>query len=485
MNQSIDDQTNKMIPDKNQNKRLAKMAELWQDIVESVKGSQRNYTEGSIGKAILLLSIPMVLELVMESIFAVADIFFVSKLGSDAVATVGTTESIMTIVYAIGIGLSMSATAIVARRTGEKKPEGAAIAAVQAIWVSILAALPIALLGFFYSKELLSLMGMSDAIIDEGYLYTAIMLSGNVVIMLIFIINAIFRGVGDAAVAMRVLWIANLINLILDPCLIFGWGPFPELGIMGAAVATNIGRGVGVIIQIYYLQRKSGSIQILKKHLKIQWATMKNLIRVSLGGIGQFIIATSSWVVLVRIMNEFGSEAVAGYTIAIRIVIFSILPSWGMSNAAATLVGQNLGAKKPDRAEKSVWYCSFANMIFLAMIAIIFILYSEFLVSLFTQEQNVIAIGAECLRYLSYGYIFYGYGMIMIQAFNGAGDTMTPTIINFFCFWLFEIPFALWASFSLGMDERGVFLSVLLAESLIGVVGIIMFKRGKWKTREV
>ena len=458
---------------------------LWKDIIEAIKGTERDFTEGSMSKAVLLLSIPMVLELVMESIFAVADIFFVSKLGSDAVAIVGTTESMMTIVYAIGIGLSMAVTAIVARRTGEKNPEGASIAAVQAIWVSFMASLPISILGIFYSRELLSLMGMSNEIVSEGYLYPALMLSGNIVIMLIFIINAIFRGVGDAAIAMRVLWIANIINLILDPVLIFGWGPFPELGIMGAAVATNIGRGVGVLIQFYYLLKKSGRITILKRHLKLKLEIMKNLIRLSMGGIGQFIIATSSWIGLVRIMNEFGSEAVAGYTIAIRIVIFSLLPSWGMSNAASTLVGQNLGAGKTDRAEKSVWYCSMVNMFFLLIIAVIFNLYSEFLVKIFTAEKDVIAVGAECLRYLSYGYIFYSYGMIMIQAFNGAGDTITPTIINFFCFWLFEIPLALWLSFGLELDERGVFLAVLLSESLVGIVGIILFKRGKWKLRTV
>lgn len=483
MNQSIDKKTNHNSPQEEKQKN--KLSELWQDIIESVKGTERDYTEGSISKAILLLSIPMVLELVMESVFAVADIFFVSKLGSDAVATVGTTESMLTIVYAIGIGLSLSATAIVARRTGEKDPEGASNAAVQAIWVSVLAALPITMLGIFFSKDLLTLMGMSESIVNDGYMYTAIMLSGNVVIMLIFIINAIFRGVGDAAIAMRVLWIANLINLVLDPCLIFGWGPFPELGIMGAAVATNIGRGVGVLIQLYYLGKKSGRIQILRHHVKIQWDIVKNLIRLSLGGIGQFLIATSSWIVLVRIMNEFGSEAVAGYTIGIRIVIFSILPSWGMSNAAATLVGQNLGAGKPDRAEKSVWYSSFVNMIFLILIGLVFIFYSEFLVGIFTQEPNVIAVGAECLRYLSYGYVFYSFGMITIQAFNGAGDTLTPTIINFFCFWLFEIPIAILASFQFGMNERGVFLAVVLAESLLGIVGIIMFKRGEWKTKKV
>jgi putative MATE family efflux protein len=427
----------------------------------------------------------MVLELVMESIFAVADIFFVSKLGSDAVAIVGTTESVMTIVYAVGIGLSMAATAIVSRRTGEGNSEGAASAAVQAIWVSIIAALPISAVGILYSKEILILMGMPDEIISTGYLYTAIMLGSNFVIMLIFIINAIFRGAGDAAIAMKVLTAANLINLILDPILIFGWGPFPELGIMGAAVATSIGRALGVFIQLFYLFKRSGRITILQKHLKFKLDTMKKLIRLSFGGIGQFIIATSSWIGLVRIMNEFGSEAVAGYTIAIRIVVFSLLPSWGMSNAASTLVGQNLGAEKPDRAEKSVWYCGFVNMIFLMIIAVFFNVYSEFLVSIFTQETGVIKVGSECLRYLSYGYIFYAYGMITIQAFNGAGDTITPTIINFFCFWLFEIPVALWMSFNLELNETGVFLAVLSAESLVGLVGVVLFKKGKWKTRKV
>ena len=458
---------------------------LWQDLKEALKGTERNFTEGSITKAILLLSIPMVLELVMESIFAVADIFFVSKLGSDAVAIVGTTESVMTIVYAVGIGLSMAATAIVSRRTGEGNSEGAASAAVQAIWVSIIAALPISAVGILYSKEILILMGMPDEIISTGYLYTAIMLGSNFVIMLIFIINAIFRGAGDAAIAMKVLTAANLINLILDPILIFGWGPFPELGIMGAAVATSIGRALGVFIQLFYLFKRSGRITILQKHLKFKLDTMKKLIRLSFGGIGQFIIATSSWIGLVRIMNEFGSEAVAGYTIAIRIVVFSLLPSWGMSNAASTLVGQNLGAEKPDRAEKSVWYCGFVNMIFLMIIAVFFNVYSEFLVSIFTQETGVIKVGSECLRYLSYGYIFYAYGMITIQAFNGAGDTITPTIINFFCFWLFEIPVALWMSFNLELNETGVFLGVLSAESLVRLVGDVLFKKGKWKTRKV
>ncbi len=461
------------------------ISKLWQDVREAIAGSQQDFTQGSIGRAILLLSVPMVLELVMESVFAVVDIFFVSKLGADAVATVGLTESMLTLVYALAIGLAMAATAIVARRTGEKDKAGASVAAVQAIMVGFLCSLPVMICGLFFAEDVLRLMGASSAIVESGHMFTAVLFSTNIVIMMLFIINAIFRGVGDAAIAMRVLWLANGINLVLDPCLIFGIGPFPEMGVQGAAVATSIGRGIGVAFQLYKLQHKSGRIHIAREQIKLNLSVMKRLLRLSLGGIGQFIIATSSWIGLMRIMSVFGSESLAGYTIAVRIIVFSILPSWGMSNAAATLVGQNLGAGKPERAEKSVWMSGLINMVFLIGIGILFNIYADFLVRLFTDEEAVIAVGAQCLRYISYGYAAYAYGMVMIQAFNGAGDTTTPTKINFFCFWLFEIPLAYLLALKFGLNERGVFISIIAAESLLGIAGMLLFKRGRWKERTV
>ena len=444
-----------------------------------------DYTQGSIGRAVMLLSVPMMLEMAMESVFAVVDVYFVSSLGASAVATVGLTESLLTLVYAVGIGLSMGTTALVARRIGEKKPREAADTAVQAIIVAAAASIPFSLVGLFFAKDVLGLMGADAWSLEQGYRYTVWMLGGNAVIMLIFVINAIFRGAGDAAVAMRVLWLANGINIVLDPALIFGWGPLPEMGIEGAAVATNIGRGMGVLVQLWVLFRGAKHIRVLASQIRLNAEVMLRLVRTSLGGIGQFIIATSSWIGLVRIISEFGSEALAGYTIAVRIFVFTFLPSWGMSNAAATLVGQNLGARQPGRAERSVWITGLANMAFMAMVSLVYIVFNEDLVRIFTSEPGVVAAGAECLRIVAYGYLFYAWGLVMPQAFNGAGDTITPTKVNFFCFWLLEIPLAYLLAMELGARESGVYWSIVVAESMAGLVGIALFRRGKWKEVQV
>jgi putative MATE family efflux protein len=462
-----------------------RVRQLWRDIVQAVRGSEQDFTEGGLGRAILLLSIPMVLEMVMESVFAIVDIFFVSKLGPDAVATVGVTESVLTLVYAVSIGFSMGTTALVARRIGEKRPREAALTAVQSIAVGVIASLPLAIAGIFFAPQLLTAMGMERAVAEANSTFTAVLLGGNVVIMLLFIINAVFRSAGDAAVAMRVLWLANGLNVVLDPCLIFGWGPFPELGITGAAVATTIGRGVGVVYQTWLLSRRNKRVYITRGDIRLVPPIMKKLIRVSLGGIGQFVIATSSWIGLMRIMSVFGAESLAGYTISIRIIMFTLLPSWGMSNAAATLVGQSLGAGKPDRAARSVWLTALANIVFLALVAVVFIAFAEFFIGLFTDIPRVVAVGADCLRILSYGYLLYALGMVIIQAFNGAGDTATPTKVNFFCFWMLELPLAYLLALKLGLGERGVFLAIVVAESMMTIVGTILFRRGSWKTRQV
>lgn len=458
---------------------------LWQDLRDAIRGTERDYTTGNIGRAILLLAVPMMLEMIMESVFAVVDVYWVSSLGASAVATVGLTESVLTLMYAVAIGLSMGTTALVARRIGEKDPEAAAESAVQAIGVAVAASIPISILGIFFAEDILSLMGGDAWSIEHGSGYTAWLMGGNVVIMLIFVINAIFRGVGDAAIAMRVLWISNGINIILDPALIFGWGPFPEMGITGAAVATNIGRGVGVVIQLWVLFRGAKHIRVLTSQVRFKASVMAQLIKTSAGGIGQFIIATSSWILIVRIVAEFGSEVVAGYTIAVRIFVFTMLPSWGLSNAAATLVGQNLGAKQPYRAERSVWITGWANMTFLAVVSVIYIAFDNQLVGIFSAEPEVLAAGTEALRIFAYGYIIFSWGMVMPQAFNGAGDTMTPTKINLVCFWILEIPLAYALAMPLAFGPTGVYWSVVIAESLVAVISVILFKRGKWKEMEV
>jgi putative MATE family efflux protein len=455
------------------------------DVREAISGSEQDFTEGKLSRAILLLSIPAVLEMVMESIFVIVDIYFVSKLGANAVATVGITESMVTIIYAIAIGLGMATTSIVSRRIGEKNPDAASVAAFQAILTGIVVSVIIGLPGALYSKELLGLMGASKQIVESMSGYTSIMLGGNMVIMMLFIINAIFRSAGDAAVAMKVLWIGNIINIILDPCLIFGLGPFPHMGVTGAAIATSIGRGTAVMVQFYLLFFGKKRIRLSTTHLLVDFRIMAKLLKLSFGSIGQNLIGTTSWIALVRILSIFGSEVVAGYTIALRIIGFTLLPSWGISNAASTLVGQNLGAKKPDRAEKAVWVTGFINMILLGVIGLILILFPETFIRIFINNENVIKSGILGLRIVSIGYIAYGFGMVLVNSFNGAGDTSTPLKINIFAFWCIEIPLAWFLAMKAGFHEEGVFISIVVAESLMTFIAWIVFRRGKWKTKEV
>ena len=462
-----------------------KYKSLIHNLKEAISGTEQDFTKGSLSKAIFLLAVPMVVEMLMEAIFAVADIFYVSRLGADAIATVGITESLITIVYAIGVGLSMATTALVSRRIGEKDNKKAGRAAFQSILTGLFVSLFISIPGVFFAEDLLRLMGASEKIYTEMASYTAIMLGGNAVIMLLFIINAVFRSAGDAAISMRILIIANLLNIVLDPILIFGFGPIPALGIMGAAIATNIGRGLAVVYQFYLLFNGKKRVQLTLGNIRIHVETIKKIIRLSVGGIGQYLIATSSWIFLVRIISVFGSEALAGYTIAIRVIIFALLPAWGISNAAATLVGQNLGAKQPDRASKSVWKVGKINMIYMGIVSIILFLIPEAIIGLFTTDVAVLSSGISSLKVISLGFLFYGLGMTMVQALNGAGDTITPTWINFFCFWLLEIPLAYFMALEFNIGESGVYYAIIIAESVMTIVAVYFFRLGKWKLKMV
>jgi putative MATE family efflux protein len=458
---------------------------LWPLVLEAIRGSHRDFTEGSISRAVFLLAIPMVLEMLMESLFAVVDVFWVTQLGADAVATVGLTESMLMLVFAVGIGVSMSTTAMVARRIGEKDHSGAATAAVQAIILGILLAVAMGVPGIWFAPKLLELMGGSLELIATGHRYTAVAFGGSISLVLLFLNNAIFRGAGDAAVAMRILWFANLINLILDPILIFGLGPLPALGVTGAAVSTLIGRSCGVLCQFWILTHPGARILIRRTELRVVPRVIGLLAKVSATGVMQFAVAHTSWIFLVRIIATFGSMALAGYTIGIRIFIFVILPSWGLSGAAATMVGQNLGAQKPQRAERAVWLTAAYNMVFLGAIATLFVTVPGAIVALFTSDPAVVPYAVSCLRIIAFGNVVYAVGMVVVQTFNGAGDTVTPTIINVIGFWLCQIPLAWTLAMPAHFEVRGVFASIPISELLITSMGLFMFFRGNWKTRKI
>jgi len=462
--------------------------DLWSDLKEAIRGTEKDFTAIPISKAILLLSIPMVLEMIMESVFALVDIFFVSRLGAQEVAVVGITESLMTIVYAIGMGLSVGATALVSRRIGEKNPAAAAQAAVQAIIAAVFISLLFSVIGIVYAKDLLRFMGASEDTIEMGYMYPTIMLGGNAVIMLLFVINAVFRSSGDAAISMRVLWIANLLNIVLDPLLIFGWGPFPELGVMGAAIATNTGRGIAVVYQLYLLMKGRHRIKVRLEDIGLRFKTIWKVIKLSTGAIGQNLISHSSWVFLVWVITSLGENVIAGYTIAIRILIFVLLPAWGMANAAATLVGQNLGAKQPDRAERAAWIVGGVNMILLSLVSLFFISVPQVFINFFIDkslEPEVWIAAITCLRIVSFGFIIYAIGMVMVQAINGAGDTATPIWLNFIAFWIIEIPLAYIFTNVADLGVHGVCYAIIIAETILALMAMYIFKRGKWKLKEV
>jgi putative MATE family efflux protein len=453
----------------------------WKFLREALAGTEQDFTEGSLSRGIALLAIPTMLEMGMESTFGLVDAFWVARLGSDAIAVVGLTESLIVLIFSIAMGLSVAATATVARRIGEKDPEGAAIASVQAIGCGIAISLAAGIGGALFASRLLGLMGAEPSVIHTGSRYTAVLLGGNASIILLFLINGVFRGSGDAVTAMRTLWLANLINIVLDPCFIYGYAGFPKLGVMGAAVATTTGRSIGVLYQLWMLFGGKGRVAVRRRHLRIDWPVLHRLLQVSRTSMVQYFVAMASWVSLARINATFGSVATAGYTLAIRIIMFGILPSWGICSAAATLVGQNLGARRPERSEHAVWLAGSYNMAFLSMVGIVFFFGARLIVERFTSQPEVAAIAIQCLKYVSLGYPFYAWGMIMEQAFNGAGDTATPTWINLFCYWTLQIPLAWSLAHGLGLGPRGVYFAICSAESVLAVVSVVLFRRGRWK----
>jgi putative MATE family efflux protein len=458
---------------------------FWSSLRDAVMGSNHNFTEGAIGRAIVLLAVPMVLEMCMESLFGVVDVFWVSHLGADAMATVGLTETALTLVFVIALGLSMGATALVARRIGEKDEQSAGLVAVQAIIIGLVVSTATAIFGYFFAPNLLHIMGASDSVVKLGSGYTRMILSGSVTIFLLFLINAVFRGAGDAAIAMRVLWVANLVNICLNPCLIFGLGPFPRLGVTGSAVGTTIGRGIGVLLQVWVLTSGRGRLSLHASQLRADFAIMWRLIRLSLNAMFQYMVQMASWIGMVRIIASFGSDATAAYTVAFKVIIFAILPSWGMSNAAATLVGQNLGAGKPARAEASVWRTGLYNMLFLGTIGVAFFIWAPQIIALFTTDPKVLPLAVSALRIFSCGNVSYSYGMVITAAYNGAGDTATPTVLNLICFWLCQIPLAWALAFHTGLGPNGVYVSVLISDTLLAALSVVLFRRGTWKQVKV
>lgn len=453
----------------------------YQFVKQSIKGSEEDFTTGSIRRAVFMLAIPMILEMCMESVFAVVDIFFVGRLGQDSAATVGITESFLTLIYSIAIGLSMAATAMVARRVGEKNREAASKAAMQAILLALVFVVIISLTGVIFARDILVLLNAPESVLLIGVPYVQIMLGGSIVIIMLFLINGIFRGAGDAGIAMKSLWLANICNIILCPILIFGLGPIPALGLKGAAIATTIGRGTGVIYQLVHLVNGKGILSVKLGYLVPDLKILKGLINVASTGTLQFLIGSASWIFLTSIIAGFGSNALAGYTIALRIIMFFLLPAWGLSNAAATLVGQNLGAKEPERAEKSVWTTARYNMIFMSGVTVLFLFFAAPIVSLVNTQQDVVAIATKALRIVSLGYIAYGVGMVLMNSFNGAGDSRTPTYINLIGFWAFQIPLAYILAKKLDFGPTGVFLAILIAESCITFGTYLVFKKGNWK----